>query len=593
MYNGDKSQSYKEVHEAFVSNLKGTSAGDVFVVLVHLPLAILLLKLVQGSSSSSSSSSRPLFLRDFVYLALPLLLSLTVLADLSYVSAVLLLIGELFTLQMKQQQKSTRLTNTENHPADSNTDLLQQQHTSHNLTFISLFKGGNVLLTCIAILAVDFRVFPRRFAKTETFGLSLMDVGVGTFIFSSAITSRYARGIIIHNHKSKVSSTSSVSISSISSSASSSSNIYRMLQRLAVLLLGVGRMVVTKALGCQEHVTEYGTHWNFFVTLFCIWGAADVAHGLLPRWCMPWLASFILLTYQLLLSQFSLTDYILSAPRNSFLSANREGIFSLCGFLPLYLLSEHLAYRLFFAAKAHVSPEVPQESTPTSPRLRSGNIARLESGRHDTTTTTANNNSNSSNNTNTTYNASAHSSRSSSRSTEDETMSATVFEQVLSTGNGPSSDHSSVKAPHTISVLGLTWRILLPRPCRPLARQLLTLSCSAWSMWWLSSVLVQPASRRLANLSFVFFCLSLFGTLLLLIFLAESVGPRASPAASLEYCNSSQLPVFILANLLTGAINLLLPTLFVAPAPAMLILTAYTACVLGVAWLLGSRRVIS
>ena len=47
--------------------------------------------------------------------------------------------------------------------------------------------------TITAILAIDFDLFPRRLGKTETYGLSLMDIGGGSYVFSSGFVSSQAR----------------------------------------------------------------------------------------------------------------------------------------------------------------------------------------------------------------------------------------------------------------------------------------------------------------------------------------------------------------------------------------------------------------
>ena len=51
--------------------------------------------------------------------------------------------------------------------------------------FLTTFRGYLTMGTCFAILAVDFPIFPREYAKTESFGISLVGINRSFLLPSS------------------------------------------------------------------------------------------------------------------------------------------------------------------------------------------------------------------------------------------------------------------------------------------------------------------------------------------------------------------------------------------------------------------------
>ena len=121
---------YKAEHEAFVSNMKGTSVGCIFACLAHAPALILILKGSQGFNT-------PNILRDFVFLVVPTLLTITVASDYNYLTLVCMyaLIGA----YLFSSSKRMTLDSLFNEKAANARNV--ESHSHNNTSYLTLFKG--------------------------------------------------------------------------------------------------------------------------------------------------------------------------------------------------------------------------------------------------------------------------------------------------------------------------------------------------------------------------------------------------------------------------------------------------------------------
>jgi glucosaminylphosphatidylinositol acyltransferase len=215
--------------------------------------------------------------------------------------------------------------------------------------FLSYYRGTMLVVTCSSILAVDFPVFPRRFAKVETWGTSLMDIGVGSFVFSAGLVA--AKAPLKDRQERRIRSVVARLVSALRAAT-------------PLFVLGIARLLSVKQLEYAEHVSEYGVHWNFFFTLAAVPLAMAVFEPLIealpgPRYAMAGLALTFL--HQALLSSTSLQAWALTAPRDDLLSANREGLTSTPGYLAIFLFG--------MSAGTAVLPRIPDSSRITTTLL--------------------------------------------------------------------------------------------------------------------------------------------------------------------------------------------------------------------------------
>ncbi|KAI8029380.1 Uncharacterized protein LOK49_LG01G01487 [Camellia lanceoleosa] len=229
----------KHLKEQFVSNLTGSSMLEVIALATAVPALILLRHCFCSADKQDPNTMKislkknddvivafnswrdymALMIMDFLSIVLPILLFFTVLSEWTCLCAVLLILLLIFSIVAKRHRAP----------------LYVEDEFGSLRANISSYRVSIMIVTCLCILAVDFKIFPRRHAKTETYGTSLMDLGGLLDLFPQRVD-------------------------------------------------------------YQVHVGEYGVHWNFFFTLAAVSILTSIIN--VPPKYSGILGSLILVGYQ-------------------------------------------------------------------------------------------------------------------------------------------------------------------------------------------------------------------------------------------------------------------------------------------------------
>jgi glucosaminylphosphatidylinositol acyltransferase len=305
-------KEYKSFHEKFMQNNNGTSAIENFLVI--LPSAFTTFQSIQLIHLANVTQIPLQFAIEFILIVLSIILNVTVCNHLVLQIAITLCFVTIVPV-IKKLRGKTHLTPFIQIPAKKP-------------EFISIARAIINIISVICILAVDFQCFPRSLAKTETYGYGLMDVGVGLFVFGNGIVAPDINRRTMHKFSLK--KLQKISISCI-----------------PFFLLGFARFFITKEIDYQQHVSEYGVHWNFFITLAAVRLGSSIVLDLLPNLDFAKYVSIGLLCLHEMTLQLGLAQYVLSANvkrEESFVNANREGIVSTPGYIVIYVMSAYVGH---------------------------------------------------------------------------------------------------------------------------------------------------------------------------------------------------------------------------------------------------------
>eukprot|EP01080_Neovahlkampfia_damariscottae_P009480 gene9480-1686_t len=287
-------QEYKQLKEDALINLKGSSITESFILSLTMPFTILLHYIIFKEPKYENNTINKIL--NIICHSFPFIITFTFWTESYpfYFSIIFVLVALYIIMNPKRFQFLTK----------ERVEELNQKRKF----FISTYRISKMLGVCITILVVDFPLsFDRRLSKCETYGISMMDLGVGTFIFSSAM------------------------ISTITSRS-----IMKILKSVGpMIVLGILRFLSVTITNYPVHMTEYGTHWNFFFTL----AAISISINLIGHSKNDLYLGILAGVAHEILLRNGLETYIMDPNRVSFIDHNKEGICTLLAYISIYYIA--------------------------------------------------------------------------------------------------------------------------------------------------------------------------------------------------------------------------------------------------------------
>ncbi|MQM09940.1 hypothetical protein Taro_042826, partial [Colocasia esculenta] len=194
----------KILKEQFVSNLTGSSMLEIAALSTIVPALVVLRQWSgfcfvadENRAKKDDNVTKDTLIwnwrtymislvADYAFTILPILLIFTVFADWAYSSTMTLLFLLLVFFLAKSRTVPFSINDVEGF------------HASPLKNSLLSYRVCMMVVTCLCILAVDFKIFPRRYAKTETHGTGLVSALPPLGVKVSALDKRKRKGGRLH-----------------------------------------------------------------------------------------------------------------------------------------------------------------------------------------------------------------------------------------------------------------------------------------------------------------------------------------------------------------------------------------------------------